>query len=176
MATDARQEEPASAHERDETPAERLDRNYVELVQELRVVQTGVQILFAFLLSLPFLQGFQINQVDRKWIYTVTLLSAAAATGFLVAPVGFHRVVFRKRRKQAVVRTANRMAVLGLICLLLSMTGALYLVLDTLWSFRAAVIAAGIFAAIFVALWFLLPVRALSEPPEPPSHDETSVR
>ena len=81
MATDANQDEPSSASERDETPAERLDRNYVELLQELRVVQTGVQILFAFLLSLPFLQGFHIDQPDRKWVYSITLL-AASETGF----------------------------------------------------------------------------------------------
>jgi Family of unknown function (DUF6328) len=175
MATDANQDEPSSASERDETPAERLDRNYIELLQELRVVQTGVQILFAFLLSLPFLQGFHIDQPDRKWVYSITLLAAAAATGFLVAPVPYHRVVFRKHRKQDLVRNANRMAVLGLISLLLSVTGALYLVFDELWSFQAAAVTAGAFAVVFVVLWFVLPVRTLAGSAAR-SYDENSVR
>jgi RsiW-degrading membrane proteinase PrsW (M82 family) len=171
MATDAQRGQPAADGERDETPAERLDRNYIELLQELRVVQTGVQILFAFLLSLPFLQGFNINQPDRKWIYSATLLASALATAFLVAPVPYHRVVFRKHRKQDLVRTANRMALLGLICLLLSISGALYLVFDELWSYEAALITAGVFGVVFVALWFVLPVRTLAGPPERASYD-----
>jgi RsiW-degrading membrane proteinase PrsW (M82 family) len=176
MATDARRGQPAADDERDETPAQRLDRNYIELLQELRVVQTGVQILFAFLLSLPFLQGFHIDQPDRKWIYSVTLLASALATGFLVAPVPYHRVVFRKHRKQDLVRTANRMAMLGLICLLISVSGALYLVFDELWSFKAAAITAAAFGGAFAALWFLLPVTRLTGPPEEAGYDDEEPR
>jgi hypothetical protein len=176
MATDAHRNERTATDERDETPAERLDRNYIELLQELRVVQTGVQILFAFLLSLPFLQGFHIDQPDRKWVYSATLLASALATGFLVAPVPYHRVVFRKHRKQHLVRNANRMALLGLICLLLSVSGALYLVFDELWSFRAALATAVVFTAVFVALWFILPVRTLAGRGDQAAYDEDELR
>ena len=155
------EQRPGGDVERDETPAERLDRNYNELLQELRVAQTGVQILFAFLLSLPFLQGFNISETDRKVVYSVTLLSAAVATTLLIAPVPYHRLVFRQRRKQQVVRNANRLALVGLAFLLVAVTGALFLVFDELWSNVTAVVVAGGFAAGSVVLWFLLPVRAL---------------
>jgi Family of unknown function (DUF6328) len=152
---------------RRETAAERLDRNYNELLQELRVAQTGVQILFAFLLSLPFLQGFRVEEADRRLIYSGTLLSAALAAGLLIAPVPYHRLVFRANRKEEVVRMADRMAVLGMGFLLVAMTGSLFLVFDELWSAEVASLVAAGFAGACLALWFVLPVLARRAPALP---------
>ncbi len=143
---------------RNETPEERADRNYNELLQELRVAQTGVQILFAFLLSLPFLQGFEIAADDRRMVYSITLLSAATSTLLLIAPVPFHRLVFRKHLKESLVRVANQLALAGAGFLLLAMTGALWLVFDSLWSRQSATVVAVVFAVVGLALWALWPL------------------
>src|SRR5689334_10782878 len=96
---------------RDETPLERSDRNFSELLQELRVAQTGVQVLFAFLLTLPFTNRFgQIAGVDR-YTYVGTVVAAGAATALLIAPVSYHRMVFQQGRKAQLVRVAHRLAV-----------------------------------------------------------------
>src|ERR1051326_7498703 len=100
---------------RDESAAERADRNFTELLQEVRVAQTGVQILFAFLLTMPFSARFTaIGAVDRA-VYVVTLLAAAGASALLVAPVAYHRQVFRQHRKAELVDTASRFARTGLV-------------------------------------------------------------
>ena len=115
---------------RDETELERWDRNFTELLQELRVAQTGVQILFAFLLTLPFTNRFtQATETDRG-VYVGTLVAAAAATALLIAPVSYHRLVFRKGRKPQLVQTGSTLAMLGLGCLLLAMLGAVFVVVD----------------------------------------------
>ena len=93
---------------RDETPQERADRNFTELLQELRVAQTGVQILFAFLLTLPFSSRFADISARDRVAYVVTLLASAAAAVLLIAPVSYHRLVFRRNRKQELVQTAAR--------------------------------------------------------------------
>src|SRR5947209_14294805 len=112
---------------RDETALERWDRNFTELLQELRVAQTGVQILFAFLLTLPFTNRFgQVSEFDRG-TYVVTLVAAAAATAFLIGPVSYHRLVFRRGRKPQLVQVGSTLAVLGLGCLVLAMLGAVFL-------------------------------------------------
>src|SRR4051812_38971386 len=100
---------------RNETKAERLDRNLGELLQELRVAQTGVQILFAFLLTLAFQQRF--TEVDRfgRAVYVVALVCALLSSGFLIAPVGYHRLAFRRAMKEDVVRTANKFALTGMV-------------------------------------------------------------
>jgi O-antigen/teichoic acid export membrane protein len=143
---------------RDETPLERWDRNLVELLQELRVAQTGVQILFAFLLTLPFTNRFAGSGPVVKTTYLVTLIAAAAASGLLIAPVSFHRLVFRQGRKPELVRTASLLAQLGLACLLVSVVGAVLLVVDVVsgvgW---AAGLAAGV-AALYIGLWYVLPL------------------
>src|SRR5258708_11766918 len=96
--------------DRDETPDERFDRNWNELLQELRVAQTGVQILFAFLLTLPFSNGFPETTAFQKDVYLVALMSAAFATAMIISPVAFHRALFRQGRKPELVRYAHRMA------------------------------------------------------------------
>jgi Family of unknown function (DUF6328) len=148
--------------ERDESEAERLDRNYAELLQELRVVQTGVQILFAFLLTLAFTERFTRITAFQRGTYVLTLLSAAAATAFLIAPVAFHRVVFRHQQKDDLVRNAHRMAVGGLVCLLLAMVGAVLLILEVALGQPEAFWITAPVALFFVCWWLVVPLASRS--------------
>src|SRR2546423_6592469 len=113
---------------RSEAPLERWDRNFSELLQELRVAQTGVQVLFAFLLTLPFTNRFERITGVQRGTYVVTLVAAAAATALLIAPVSYHRLVFRQGRKPQLVRTGSELATPGLGRLLVAMLGAVLLV------------------------------------------------
>src|SRR3954469_2873240 len=113
---------------RNETEAQRADRNFNELLQELRVAQTGVQILFAFLLSLPFTQRFSRITAEERVVYLATLLATALATACLIGPVSYHRVLFRQRRKEAIVEAANRLAQIGLAFLGIAVTLSVYLI------------------------------------------------
>jgi Family of unknown function (DUF6328) len=152
---------------RNETEAERLDRNYSELLQELRVTQTGVQILFAFLLTLAFTERFSRVSSFQRGTYVVTLLCAAGATGLLIAPVAFHRVVFRHNQKDDLVRNAHLMALGGLALLLVALVSAVLLILDVILGRGPAVLLAGLIAAWFVVLWLIVPLisRAREEMP-----------
>jgi hypothetical protein len=142
---------------RTETPLERWDRNFSELLQELRVAQTGVQVLFAFLLTLPFTNRFErITGIDR-YTYVGTMVAAAVATALLIAPVSYHRLVFRQGRKPQVVQVASRLAVLGLFCLLVAMLGAMFLVVDVVVHSPTAGIIVGGLAVLYVFLWYVLP-------------------
>ncbi|SHM34072.1 DUF6328 family protein [Cryptosporangium aurantiacum] len=142
---------------RDETPAERLDRNMSELLQELRVAQTGVQILFAFLLTLAFQQRFTEVDSFGRAMYIGALICALLSSGFLIAPVGYHRLVFRRAMKDEVVKTANIFALIGLVWLSLALGGALTVILDVMFSKDVAA-TGGLIALVFlVVLWFLIP-------------------
>ncbi len=113
-----------------ETEAERTNRNLTDLIQELRVATLGIQVLFGFLLSLPFtVQCTQLNEVQRD-LYRVSLLCAAAATALLVSPVGYHRWVFGRHQKENLLRVANVMAIVGLFCVALAVISAVWLVLS----------------------------------------------
>jgi Family of unknown function (DUF6328) len=150
----------AAPPDRHETEAQRLDRNYSELLQELRVAQAGVQILFGFLLSLAFTQRFETTTSLQRAVYVVTLLLATAAAALLIAPVPFHRLVFRRRQKDDLVETGNRLALAGLVALFLAMVGAVLLILDVvLGNLLAAVLTAAV-AVWFLVLWFVLPLPA----------------
>jgi hypothetical protein len=142
---------------RDETALERWDRNFTELLQELRVAQTGVQILLAFLLTLPFSARFgHVTGLD-KVIYVVALMATAVAAALLIAPVSYHRRVFRQGRKPQLVRVASLLAQAGLLALLVAIVGAVFLVLNVVAGLGwAAGLAAGS-AGIYVALWYLMP-------------------
>jgi hypothetical protein len=151
---------------RDEGRLERADRNFIELLQELRVTLTGVQILFAFLLTLGFMPRFERVTEFQRYDYVVTLLGSALATALLITPVAAHRLLFQSGRKAALVRTTHRCLLAGLGCLLLTMIGALLLVLDLVVGGGFAVTAAGCVGAVFLGLWFGLPLvlRAASPP------------
>lgn len=113
---------------RDESPAERADRNLAELLQELRVTGLGVQVLFGFLLSLPFTTMFSHLNQDQRDLYLATLVLAALATALLVGPVAYHRLVFRRGQKERLVRAASKMAICGLGAVGLAVTAAVLLV------------------------------------------------
>ncbi|HEX2086673.1 MAG TPA: DUF6328 family protein [Solirubrobacteraceae bacterium] len=151
-------ERERSSHERDETPAERADRNMQELLQELRVAVTGVQVLFAFLLAVPFQQGFARVSDFQVKTYFVTLLLSAAATAFFIAPSAYHRLNFAQRDKRHIVDAASRLAIIGMVILALAMTGAVLLVTDLLFKETTVTIATAAVGALFVVLWFVLPL------------------
>lgn len=148
--------------ERDESEAERLDRNYGELLQELRVTQTGVQILFAFLLTLAFTQRFpQITSFQRA-TYVVTLLCSAGAAALFIAPVALHRIVFRQDQKDTLVFTTNRLALGGLAFLFVALVGALLLTLDVTLGRGPALWWTGVAAVFFLVLWVVVPLVSRS--------------
>ncbi|GIH17812.1 membrane protein [Rugosimonospora africana] len=143
---------------RDETPMERWDRNLGELLQELRVAQTGVQILFAFLLTLPFTNRFgEIGWLDRD-AYLATLMASATASALLITPVSYHRLVFRSGLKPQLVRTASVVAQAGLVFLLLALAGAVFVVVDVVSGARVAAALAAVMAALYIALWYVVPL------------------
>lgn len=148
---------PGTIAERTETPAERADRNFSEVVQELRVAQTGVQVLFAFLLSLPFLADFPSKDRTFASVYTTALLSAAAAAITFIAPVAFHRLHFRKGRKEAVVWLTHGMSLLGLAFLVAAMALAVWLVLRFLWSPATGFVVVAAMISVVLMLWILMP-------------------
>ena len=111
---DARKDEDWDEEQRDETPLQRLDRNWADLLQELRVVQTGVQLLTGFLLTLPFQSRFQELSQFQQNTYLVTLCAAVISTGFLIAPVSLHRYLFRRHARRLTVEVSHRLAQIGL--------------------------------------------------------------
>jgi hypothetical protein len=144
---------------RSETALERCDRNLVELLQEVRVVQTGVQVLFAFLLTAPLATRFPALTGFQRAEYFATLLVTGAAAVLLIAPTAYHRILFRLGDKEHLVVVANRFTLAGLLCVALSMVGALLLVTDLLFG-TATTIATTISAALAcLVLWCLAPLR-----------------
>ena len=144
---------------RDETEEERLDRNLTELLNELRVALPGVQVLFAFLLGVPFTQRFSQLASYQEDIYFGTLVCAAAATAFLIAPSAHHRIEFRLQDKRHIVFLANKLAIVGLAFLALAMTGVVLLVTDFIFGAAATWIATAVTAAMFALLWYVTPLR-----------------
>jgi hypothetical protein len=144
--------------ERDETPAERLDRNLKEALQELRVALPGVQVLFAFLLTVPFSQGLTRMTAFEKDLYVVVLLSTALATFLLIAPTAYHRFLFRQGRKAEIVAFANRAILIGLGFLAFAMVGAILLVTHLLFGAAAAVPITVVFGVIIGGLWYAFPL------------------
>jgi hypothetical protein len=142
---------------RDETPAETLDRNWNELLQELRVVQTGVQILTGFLLTLPFQQRFASLSGAQHGMFLVAVALAAIATGLLVAPVSSHRLLFRQQEKDALVDAANVLAKAGIAVLALAIVSVVLLVWDVVLGRSWALAAAGTAASFYAFAWFGLP-------------------
>lgn len=140
--------------DRVEDEQEQLNRQLDQLLQELRVAMPGVQVLFGFLLAVPFNARFGEVDDTQRIIYLVTLVLAALATAFLVAPTAYHRVMFRQRDKPQLIRTATRMAIVGIGCLGLAMTGSVLLAAGFLFRDHTAIpVAAGVFAT-FAWLWF----------------------
>ena len=142
---------------RAETEAERLDRNLTELLAELRVAITGVQVLFAFLLIVPFNTRFTELSDPQRYLYLVSLLGAGAATVALVAPIAQHRATFRLQDKHYVVRSGNRFALAGLGCLAVSMAAAVTLVTSAVFGTLAGILCAAGATLVFGLCWGLIP-------------------
>jgi hypothetical protein len=146
---------------RSESEKERLDRNLEELLGELRVALPGVQVLFAFLLVVPFNQRFADITSFQETVYLVTLLLATAACACLIAPTAHHRIEFRAHDKQRIVFGATRLAIIGLTLLALAMTCAVTFVTDFLYGSTTVTIVAVCVALLFAFLWYVIPIRRL---------------
>jgi len=145
---------------RDESEQERLDRNLSELLQELRVALPGVQVLFAFLLTVPFQTGFQNPSSFQERVYFATLVCTAVSAALLIAPTAYHRLLFRFQEKEQLVFIANRFAIVGLGFLALAMVGAIMLITDVIFGATSTVIVATVCAfLLYASLWYLLPLR-----------------
>ena len=142
---------------RDETELQSVDRHFNELLQELRVAQTGVQILFAFLLGLAFTPRFPDLTGQQQGIYLVTLVLSAVSAALLIGPVSYHRTVFRQRLRPQLVKTGHRYAIAGLILLLLALVGAVQLAASFVLGGWASILAAAL-AGLFATLWFAIPL------------------
>ena len=133
---------------------ERLNRQMIELLNEVRVAMPGVQVLFGFLLTVPFQQRFSDTTSFQRGVYFVSLVAAAAATALLIAPSGYHRVVFGMGEKPNLIRLANRHLVAGLAALAVAMNGAVLLVTDFLFSVPTVIVTLVVMATLFFTLWF----------------------
>ena len=144
--------------ERGESEKQRVDRELIELLNELRVALPGVQVLFAFMLTVPFSQGFRrLTEVQRDF-YFVAFLLAAAASIFLIAPSAHHRIRFRAKDKQRMLFMANRLAIVGTIFLMLAMSFVVFVISDVLFGVTWAATIAGITAGAFIAVWYVIPL------------------
>jgi hypothetical protein len=143
---------------RDESPDERDDRNLGELLQELRVAGLGIQVLFGFLLGIPFTTKFSRLDGTQRDMYVTALLLAAVATVLLLGPVAYHRLVFRQRQKEALIRAANIMAILGLIAVGLAICAGVALVLSYVTPGLPAILITSIVGCLFAGLWFAYPL------------------
>jgi hypothetical protein len=144
---------------RQESEGERLDRNLGELLQELRVALPGVQVLFAFLLAVPFQQNFTKITPFQEKVYFATLLLTALSAVLLISPSAYHRMTFRMQQKNHLIFLANKLAIAGLGFLALAMTGAIMLITDVLYGPVATAITAGTALSIFILFWYALPLR-----------------
>ncbi|WP_277207631.1 DUF6328 family protein [Isoptericola croceus] len=142
---------------RRESPEERSDRNWVELLQELRVMQTGVQILTGFLLILPFQPRFQDLDAFQRNVYLVDLLACILTTGLLVAPVAIHRALFRRHLKQSIVTVGDRMTRGALVLLAVALSCTALLVFDVVLDRTAGLVVGTACAVLLLGLWAVLP-------------------
>jgi uncharacterized protein DUF6328 len=148
---------------------DRSDRQMAELLQELRVALPGVQILFAFLLTVPFAQGFTRVTNFQRDLFFATLLATAVSTACLIAPTATHRLRFHQRDRAYVIESANRLMIAGLVFLALAIIGAVVLITDFLYGLSGQWIWPGLVGVLLVALWFARPLvrhaRGLSSGP-----------
>lgn len=143
---------------RHETSTERLDRNWISLLQELRVTQTGVQLLTGFLLILPFQPRFDALSTLERGVYLAAVLSAVAATVLLVAPVSMHRILFRRHRLGTLVTTAHWCAFGGVILLGLATTCVVTLMVGVVVGQTAGVLAGAVALLVFALVWLVWPL------------------
>lgn len=143
----------------EESRKERANRELIEMLNELRVALPGVQVLFAFLLTVPFSVGFSEVSDFQRWAYFVTLVSSALASGLLIAPAAQHRVLFRQHDKENLLRRSNRYATAGVGVLAVAIIAAVILVLDFIYGRTTALVTGGTLAALLAWWWLALPLR-----------------
>ncbi|PBC52491.1 sodium:proton antiporter [Rhodococcus sp. ACS1] len=153
--TEGRRDAAWNRRVRDETEVQRLDRNWSNLLQELRVVQTGVQLLTGFLLTLPFQQRFEEVSDAQEVIYLVTVALSVTATMMLVAPVGIHRLLFRQHALPTLVATGQRLAIGGIAVLGVALVGVVLLIFSFVVDMAAGIIAAAVALLMFFGSWIL---------------------
>ena len=142
----------------EESHSERVNRELIELLNELRVALPGVQVLFAFLLAVPFAQGWvQTNDFQRD-LYFGVLLCTAIASALLIAPSAYHRINFREKDKERMLLTSNWLTIAGLVFLALALVGAVALIADFIYGPAVPILCAGAGAVLFAGLWFVLPI------------------
>jgi hypothetical protein len=149
----------ADGNTREESEKQRLNRELDQLLQELRVAMPGVQVLFAFLLAVPFQQRFAEVTSFQKDVYFATLLMSALASALFIAPTAYHRLTFRQHEKEHLIKLSTRFAITGLLALALAMCGAIVLVTDVLFGDTAVAVAGGASLVLFGGLWFALGIR-----------------
>lgn len=141
-----------------ENKAEKLDRELIELMNELRVVLPGVQVLFAFLLTVPFSQRFAQLGARQRGVFFAAFLATTAACMVLMVPSAYHRIRWRQRDKAQLLKTSNRMAIAGLVLLSIAITSVVFLITDVMFTSVTAGVVTGIAAGALAWFWFGLPL------------------
>jgi hypothetical protein len=154
----SREDPPEHPQDRSEEEQERLNRQMMELLNELRVAMPGVQVLFGFLLTVPFQQRFQRVNDFQETVYFATLIASAVATAFLIAPSAYHRLMLEQHDKPNIIHIGSAQMVVGLCALALAMNGAVLLVTDVLFETGTVVVTLVLLASLYVTLWFLFPL------------------
>jgi hypothetical protein len=148
----------------DEDRKERVDRELIELLNELRVALPGVQVLFAFLLVLPFQQGFaEISDADRG-VYTTALIASALAAALLIAPSMYHRLNFRRQVKEQMIFDSNKLLITGMVLTAVGVACSIFLIVDVVYGEAPAMLATAATAAVYALVWLALPLVRRGEP------------
>jgi len=147
----------------EETHEERVNRELIELLNELRVALPGVQVLFAFLLAVPFSQRFEQTTDLQRDTFMVALLSTLAGSVFLIAPSAYHRIRFRDRDKEALLQISNVFAIVGMFFLAVGMTSVVFLVTDIIFRGAVTAVVTSVTAGLFTVVWFVLPLARKSQ-------------
>ncbi|MDQ3553985.1 MAG: DUF6328 family protein [Chloroflexota bacterium] len=147
-----------------ETQKERIDRELIELLNELRVALPGVQVLFAFLLVLPFQQGWAEATELQKAVYFMALVASAIAGALLIAPSVYHRLNFRRKVKEQMLFDSNRMLIAATVFMAGGIAGSLFVIADVLYGSLVGLLTLGVSLLLFLVVWYLFPLQRRGEP------------
>ena len=153
----------ASQEVEGETPKERVNRELIELLNEVRVALPGVQVLFAFLLTVPFAAGWKDTTNLQKDVYVCAVVTAAIAAIFMIAPSSYHRLLFRQPHKEHMLMTSNKLLIIGMVFLALSICMCVFLVVDFVISIPWALALTGLVGLLMIVLWYLMPLNRRHE-------------
>ena len=158
--------EDKSKHQEGTAEKERVDRELIELLNEIRVALPGVQVLFAFLLILPFQQGFAETTSEDRAVFTIALLASALAAAMLISPSMYHRLNFRQGNKEQMLFDSNRLMIGGMIILAVGVACSIYLIADIVYGGTVAVLATAGTLVVYAGLWIALPLLRRGTPDE----------